>query len=192
MSESSEPSEPSQANDTQILPGVADELAHLSWLLGRWVGVGTGQYPTIEDFRFGQEVVFATDGRPFLTYWSRSWLLDDDGNQVRPLATESGFWRPRPNNGVEITLDHPTGFAEIWYGSVEVTGIENAVITGARAQLRTDAVMRTESAKEYTAGERLYGLVDGKMLWTFDMAAVGQPMQNHLAASLALEVAAGD
>lgn len=195
MSESSEPSESSESsepNDTQIIPGVADELAHLSWLLGRWVGVGTGQYPTIEDFRFGQEVVFATDGRPFLTYWSRSWLLDDDGNQVRPLATESGFWRPRPNNGVEITLDHPTGFAEIWYGSVEVTGIENAVITGARAQLRTDAVMRTESAKEYTAGERLYGLVDGKMLWTFDMAAVGQPMQNHLAASLALEVAAGD
>lgn len=192
MSESSEPSEASEPNDTEIIPGVADELAHLSWLLGRWVGVGTGQYPTIEDFRFGQEVVFATDGRPFLTYWSRSWLLDDDGNQVRPLATESGFWRPRPNNGVEITLDHPTGFAEIWYGSVEVTGIENAVITGARAQLRTDAVMRTESAKEYTAGERLYGLVDGKMLWTFDMAAVGQPMQNHLAASLALEVAAGD
>ncbi len=29
-------------------------------------GVGTGQYPTIEDFRFGQEAVFSTDGRPFL------------------------------------------------------------------------------------------------------------------------------
>jgi hypothetical protein len=106
------------------------------------------------------------------------------------LATESGFWRPRPSNGVEITLDHPTGFAEIWYGSVEVTGIENAVITGARTQVRTDAVMRTESAKEYTAGERLYGLVEGKLLWTFDMAAMGQPMQNHLAASLTPEVAA--
>jgi len=176
--------------ESRILPGLPDELAHLSWLLGRWVGVGTGQYPTIEDFRFGQEVSFSTDGRPFLTYWSRSWLLDDDGNRVRPLATESGFWRPRPGNGVEITLDHPTGFAEIWYGSVEVTGIENAVITGARTQLRTDAVMRTESAKEYTAGERLYGLVEGKLLWTFDMAAQGQPMQNHLAGSLTPEVAA--
>ena len=29
-------------------------------------------------------------------------------------------------------LDHPTGFAEMWFGTVEVTGIENAVITGAR------------------------------------------------------------
>ena len=96
-------------DSSTILPGVPNELAHLSWLIGRWVGVGTGQYPTIEDFRFGQEMSFSTDGRPFLTYWSRSWLLDDDGTKVRPLATESGFWRPRPDNGVEVTMGHPTG-----------------------------------------------------------------------------------
>lgn len=160
------------------------ELAPLQWLIGRWIGVGTGQYPTIEDFRFGQEVSFHTDGRPFLTYWSRSWLLDDEGNRVKPLAIESGFWRPKANNRFEVTMAHPTGFAEIWLGSIEVTGIVDAQITGARAELRTDAVVRTESAKDYSAGNRLYGLVDGKLLWTFDMAAVGQPMQNHLSASL--------
>lgn len=163
---------------------LATELLPLSWLLGKWVGVGTGQYPTIEDFRFGQEVVFTTDGRPFLTYWSRSWLLDDDGNEVRPLATETGFWRPRPENEFEVTLAHPTGFAEVWYGNIEVTGIENVTITGARATMKTDAVLATSSAKEYSQGERLYGLVDGKLLWTFDMAAMGQPLQNHLAATL--------
>ena len=68
-----------------------------------------------------------------------------------------------------------------------MTGLENATITGARATLRTDAVMRTNSAKDYSEGERLYGLVDGKLLWTFDMAAMGEPLQNHLAASLARE-----
>lgn len=156
----------------------------LSWLLGSWVGVGTGQYPTIEDFRFGQEVVFGCDGRPFLSYHSRSWMLDNEGNRVRPLGTESGFWRPRPDNHVEVTLAHPTGYAEIWAGTIEVTGIENAVITGVRATLRTETVARTESAKEYTAGERLYGLVNGRLLWTYDMAAVGQEMTNHLAATL--------
>jgi hypothetical protein len=87
-------------------------------------------------------------------------------------------------------LDHPTGFAELWYGAVEVTGLENATITGARATLRTGDVIRSRSAKEYTEGERLYGLVDGKLLWTFDMAAMGQPLQNHLAASLVREDAA--
>lgn len=167
-----------------------DELAHLSWLIGAWVGVGTGHYPTIEDFRFGQEVAFATDGRPFLSYISRSWLLDDDGERVRPLATETGFWRPRPDNGVEITMAHPTGYAETWLGRVEVTGLVNAEITGAKLELRTEGVLSTPSAKEYLEGQRLYGLVNGKLLWTFDMAAVGQDLSNHLAASLSrVEVA---
>lgn len=165
---------------------VPEALRPLSWLIGRWVGVGTGQYPTIEDFRFGQEVSFSTDGRPFLSYASRSWLLDDDGNRVRPLATETGFWRPRPHNQIEATLAHPTGYAEVWYGHLEVTGIENAVITGARAELRTDVVARTDSAKVYEQGHRLYGLVEGRLLWTFDMAAVGEPLTNHLAATLTL------
>lgn len=168
-----------------------EALLPLSWLIGRWIGVGTGQYPTIDDFRFGQEIAFSTDGRPFLSYWSRSWLLDDAGARVRPLATETGFWRPRPGNQIEVLLSHPSGYAEVWYGHQEVTGLENAVITGARADLRTDVVARTASAKDYTEGHRLYGLVDGHLLWTFDMTAMGQPMGNHLAARLA-PASAGD
>ena len=35
------------------------EVMPISWLIGSWVGVGLGTYPTIEDFRFGQEVVFS-------------------------------------------------------------------------------------------------------------------------------------
>lgn len=169
----------------QVPPSaLPEELLPISWMLGVWVGVGTGQYPSIGDFRFGQEVSFATDGRPFLTYWSRSWMLDDEGNRVRPLATESGFWRPRPDNHIELQLSHPTGYSEIWYGSVEITGLENATITGARAELKTDMIGRTESAKDYTEGHRLYGLVEGRLLWTFDMKAMGHPMTNHLAATL--------
>ena len=67
---------------------------------------------------------------------------------------------------------------------MEITGLENARITGARAELRTDMVGRTESAKDYSGGHRLYGLVEDRLLWTFDMAAVGHPITNHLAATL--------
>ncbi|MFY9331187.1 MAG: FABP family protein [Candidatus Nanopelagicales bacterium] len=161
-----------------------EEVLPLSWLLGSWVGVGLGQYPTIEDFRFGQEIVVANDGRPFLTYASRSWLLDEDGNKVRPLATETGYFRPRPDNKLEFLLAHPSGYSEVWLGDVEVLALETAVITSARASVRTDVVARTDSAKLYEAGERLYGLVNGELMWTFDMAAMGQPMTNHLSARL--------
>jgi hypothetical protein len=163
---------------------IPDPLVPLSWLIGTWVGVGVVGYPTHEDLQYGQELTFATDGRPFLSYWSRTWLLDEAGERVRPLATEAGFWRPRPDNKVELLLAHPTGYAEVWVGEVTVTGIVDAVITGARVELSTDVVARTESAKEYTGGTRLYGLVEGDLLYRYDMAAVGQPLSAHLSARL--------
>lgn len=166
------------------MPAYPAELAHLSWLLGEWGGIGEGGYPTIEPFRYEQVVQFATDGRPFLEYRSISWIVDEQNNRIRRAATESGYWRPRPDNGVELLLAHPTGFVEAWVGRVEVTALENARITGARMELTTDAVVRTESAKEVNAGHRLYGLVDGKLLATYDMAAVGHPLSNHTAIAL--------
>jgi THAP4-like, heme-binding beta-barrel domain len=159
-------------------PGEAPEphpdLAPLSFLLGRWEGAGVGGYPTIESFRFGQEISFSHNGKPFLIYTSRSWLLDEDGNLVRPLATESGYWRPQPDGQVELVLAHPTGIAEIYLGEV----------TGTKIELATDVVARTSSAKEVTAGHRLYGLVGADLAWAYDMAAMGQPLQPHLSAQL--------
>jgi hypothetical protein len=150
------------------------DVMPVAFLLGHWHGNGHGDYPTIDAFEFGQELAFTHDGRPFLHYLSRTWLIDEDGTPGRPLAVETGFLRPRPDNQVEFLLTHPTGFAEIYYGSIE----------GARLVLTTDAVVRTASAKEYTGGQRLYGLVDGQLLWTFDMAAVGQHLQSHIWARL--------
>jgi hypothetical protein len=150
-------------------------LYPLAFLIGEWAGVGLGQYPTIEDFRFGQEVEFSyTPGKPFLDYSSRSWLIDEEGEKIRPLAREHGYWRPQPDSQLELVLAHPTGIVEIWVGETDKAKIE----------LRTDAVARTGSAKPYSAGHRLYGLVKGDLYWTFDMAAMGQGMQNHLAAQL--------
>ncbi|SKF95793.1 Domain of uncharacterised function (DUF1794) [Mycobacteroides abscessus subsp. abscessus] len=45
--------------------------------------------------------------------------------------------------------------------------------------------MRTSTASvEYTGGQRLYGSVEGDLLWTFDRATTEQPLQSHLWARL--------
>lgn len=149
-------------------------LAPLRFLLGRWEGVGVGGYPTIESFRFGQEVGFSHNGKPFLIYVSRSWLLDEVGAPGRPLAVESGYWRPQPDGGVEVMLAHPTGITELYLGE----------LAGTRIELRTDVVARTATAKEVTAGHRLYGLVGEDLAYAYDMAAMGHPLQAHLSAQL--------
>ncbi len=153
------------------------DVRPLAFLLGHWRGNGHGDYPTIEKFSFAQELAFTHDARPFLHCLSRTWLLDDSGQSVRPLAVETGFFRPQPDGELEVLLSHPTGVAEIYLGVVE----------GAKIELRTDVVARTASAKDYTAGHRLYGLVEGDLLWTFDMAAMGQPLQSHIWARLQRE-----
>ena len=150
------------------------DLAPLRFLLGRWEGVGVGGYETIESFQFGQEIVFSHNGKPYLIYTSRSWALDATGMPSRPLAMESGFWRPQPANKVEVMLAHPTGITEIYLGEVAGTKIE----------MTTDLVARTESAKEVRAGHRLYGMAGADLAWAYDMAAVGKPMQPHLSAQL--------
>jgi hypothetical protein len=156
-------------------------LVPLAWLVGTWAGAGVVGYPTMgEDQRFGQEVTFRHDGRPFLAYSSQTWLLDDDGRQVRPLASETGYWRPvaapagAAGIGLEVLLAHPMGIVEVYVGTAD----------GPRVTLETDAVLRTSTAKEYTAATRLYGLVEGDLLWVLDMAAVGRPLTSHASARL--------
>jgi hypothetical protein len=150
------------------------DLAPLLILLGRWEGAGVGGYPTIESFQFGQELIFRQNGKPFLSYLSRTWRLDDEGTIGPPLATESGYWRPRPDNRLEVMLAHPTGIVEIYLGEISGTKIEMA----------TDVVARTASAKEVAAGRRIYGLAGPDLAWAYDMAAMGQPLQAHVSALL--------
>ena len=158
----------------ELAPDLPGELVPLAWLLGTWEGAGVVGYPTMESLNFGQELVFEHVGKPFLAYRSQTWLLDADGVRVRPLASESGYWRPRPEGELEVMLAHPTGFVEIWVGQ----------LAGPKVELRTDVVARTGSAKEYTAGHRMYGLVEGELFWAFDMAAVGEPIQSHASGRL--------
>ena len=153
-----------------------ERLEPLAFLVGTWRGLGVVGYPTIEDGRYEQEVVFAHDGRPFLEYSSRTWTLDADGNRLRSSAREAGWWRPgREPRDVEVMLAHPSGIVEVYVGEVAFRKVE----------LRSDLVARTETAKEVSALHRLYGIVeDTDLAYAIDLAAVGQPLQPHLSARL--------
>jgi hypothetical protein len=147
-----------------------DALAPLSFLLGRWRGEGTGSYPTIEPFVFTQELNFEFYGKPVLAYSSSTWAGDDG----RPLARETGFWRVTDPVEVEVLLALPTGLVEVLYGRVADQAVD----------LATDLVARTRTAKEVTAERRHYDMVAGELRFRQEMAAVGQPLQPHIEARL--------
>ena len=160
----------------EIPPNIHPSCAPLAWLIGTWAGNGHGEYPTIEDFQFGQEILFQQDGRPFIHFMSRSWIVDAEGNVVREAAQETGFIRPQADRTLEVVMAHNTGFVEVWHGELHPEQ--------PRFEIVSDAVARTATAKEYAGGKRLYGYVNGDLLYAFDMAAMGQELQPHTHAQL--------
>ena len=148
-------------------------------LLGTWRGRGEGGYPSLDsDFAYEQEITFSHDGRPFLHYEARSWLVGSDGAPLRPSARESGWWRLQPGGRVEALITQPTGIAELAVGGAD----------GGTVELLADPVHRTPTAKEVNVYRRRYTLSeDGTLTYVHDMAAVGRPMHRHLEARLRRE-----
>ena len=153
----------------EIPDNLHPDLMPVVWMLGTWQGNGRGDYPGTEPYQFAQQAVFVHDGRPFLHYFSRTWIVDDANKKVAEGPLETGFLRKGVNDGYELVLTHDSGSVEVWYGSTD----------GARLELVTDLVARTETAPQVTAGKRLYGLVDGDLMYAWDMAAGGHEMQSY-------------
>ncbi|MDZ8171922.1 FABP family protein [Microbacterium xanthum] len=189
---------------------IAADLAPLSWLLGVWEGPGFLDY-TAGDTRFSGEfthrVSFSHDGGDHVNYSADAWTTGPAGDRI-PLVSEVGFWRlarpaldtdagpallpPRAAGparraddvealrnaaggfDIQAQIVHSDGVGELYLGQVK----------GPRVDLATDAVVRTAGAREYAAATRMYGLVEGDLLWAWDIAALGTELRSHASARL--------
>jgi hypothetical protein len=73
---------------------MAPELAPLSFLIGIWRGSGAGEFPTVDDFAYEEELHFWHAGKPHLLYTQKTWITPTG----RPSHSEMGFWRPAPGS----------------------------------------------------------------------------------------------
>jgi len=188
------------------------QLTPFAFLLGTWQGTGVISYPHRRDandlpleYEFSQRVVFFNNGENYLTYQSTVTLLGDD--EVI-LPSEMGYWRlavpaeeadhgpgllpgvgthsiqtrddlekHRTTDGfaIEASIIHPSGISEHYLG----------VINGARINLATGVgSSRPVNSKDYAGATRIYGLVEGALLWAWDISALGNPLVSHASARL--------
>ena len=160
--------------DVREGPEVAHELLSVLPLLGEWHGEGQAA-GAAGDHRFGQWVRFAHDGRDFLFYESRTWRLTDDGQVVGPDQRETGFWRPRGGDEVELLVCSPAGLVEIYAGRSR---------TSTSWELDSDVLARTPDHPDTSRAKRLYGIVDGALMYAVDRAAGDQPLKATMSARL--------
>ena len=157
-------------------------LEHVAGLLGTWTGRGHGEYPTIAPFDYVESITFDHVGKPFLGYRQRTRSIGAGGVPAQPMHAESGYWRfPSPGR-VEVALSHPTGIVEIEEGSIELA-LDGALVV----ELATTSVLASSTAKEVVALERTFRIDGDTIEYRVRMAAVGVPMQHHLAARLERE-----
>lgn len=152
----------------ELVPSLAPVVA----LLGTWRGDGAGEYPTIEDFTYTDEVVFTDVGKPFLHYVQRSWSPDGT-----PMHTETGYLRIPVVGTAEMILAQPMGQTELAEGTV-VAEADRLVLE------LTARVSSSATAKQVDATTRRYELTGDRLVTSFAMAAVGVPMTHHLSSEL--------
>jgi len=187
------------------------DIVPLSWLLGVWEGTGVIDY-TVDDVRhtgeFTHRVSFSHDGGDHLNYSATAVLAATDDAPSVALTSEVGFWRlARPSTAadagpallppserapkrtaedvetlrtsegfpIEVSVSHSDGILELYLGT----------INGPRIDIATDAIVRAAGAKLLASSSRMYGLVDGHLLWAWDVAALGAEHASHASARLA-------
>ncbi|MCL2454460.1 MAG: FABP family protein [Micrococcales bacterium] len=167
---------------TFVLPeGLAPEVYPLAWLVGSWQGEGVLGYPGVEESAFTAHVRVTSDGGPYLSWTSRLHLAGDD--DAPAWAAETGWWRVPPSSDdtlpegqhpVELLVADASGHVGVYVGQVGAGRIETV----------SDLVARTETGAQVTAGRRLLGLVSGELMWAFDLAAFGHPLQSYASARM--------
>lgn len=180
-----------------LLSGVMDaavhpDLAKLSFLFGRWEGVGVAGYVEEEKFQFGQEVEFTPRaGLPYVAYSAKAWRMNSDGTTGELITEESGYWRALSeedtaryaaddeNNIVhlEVMIAHNEGYLESYEGNVFAN----------RVEMRSAGIVRTITGLEVQGSHRLYGLFnDGSQTlgYAWDLAARDLGLQSYMSAQL--------
>ena len=106
-----------------------------------------------------------------------------DDHELRIWSTETGYWRvpperpdglPENKTPIEVLLADPAGRVTLYIGA----------IGNGRVDMVSDLIARTATAAEVTASNRLYGLVEGDLMWVWELAAFGNPLQSYASARL--------
>ena len=126
-----------------------------------------------------QELTIVTDGQPFLTHFSRIWEVDDQGNRIKQIATESGQWLPLPDLQTSLNLESD-GVTNSWVGEVKVTGLVDAKITRAHTIMNRSGLPAEQGQIQVTQDIRTYGLdPNGRLGWVHEVETAEVPLTSQ-------------
>eukprot|EP00262_Sarcandra_glabra_P005997 TRINITY_DN17993_c0_g1_i1.p1 TRINITY_DN17993_c0_g1~~TRINITY_DN17993_c0_g1_i1.p1 ORF type:complete len:162 (+),score=33.15 TRINITY_DN17993_c0_g1_i1:115-600(+) len=150
-------------------PPLHPAIAPLAYLLGTWRGEGEGGFPTINAFKYGEQLNFSHSGKPVIAYSQKTWKLASG----EPMHAESGYWRPKADGSIEVVIAQSTGIVEVQKGFYDA---EHKVV-----KLQSELVGNASKVKEIT---RVFEVVNSELSYVVQMATNLNQLQPHLKALL--------
>lgn len=141
----------------------------LSFLIGTWRGQGEGGFPSVEDFRYREQMTFTDAGDGVLVYREEAW---DDGGE--PVHSETGYLRALDDGTIDFALAYPFGVAEVMEGFVEET----------KLTLASRSVGVTNHGEPVIGLTRVIEVGQGALVYETLMETPKQTMARHLRGTL--------
>ena len=135
-------------------------------LAGIWEGEGKGDFPTLEPFRYREELQFTRHAQsPILHFIQQTWRIT--GESEVPSHWETGYLRIEPDGSVVLFDAQESGRTEILGGNLTQTGdgarvldLESVSIVGDDRMVSSSRTLRLDgSTLEYEmsmATDRVY------------------------------------
>lgn len=142
----------------------------LSFLIGTWRGQGESGYPSVEDSRYSEEMVFTDGGDGMLVYQERAWDPDTD----EPIHSETGYLRALDDGTIDFALAYPFGVAEVMEGIAE----------GTKLTLASKSVGVTNHGEPVIGLTRVIEVGQGALVYETLMETPKQTMARHLRGTL--------
>ncbi len=100
---------------------VENKIRYLKLLTGVWEGNGSGQFPTIDAFRYREILRISTNAaEPGIAFEQITWKLFDDGSPEAPLHWESGFFLVRDDGKIDLLNAQNSGRVEVLSGEMSM------------------------------------------------------------------------
>jgi hypothetical protein len=148
---------PDDTVDLRSGPEINPLILSMLPLVGEWHGDGLQVDPDSGETReVGLQIGIAHDGRPFVSYEQRMWLIRYRGGDApHPFQRERGFWRRGfGQDAIEVTLADPEG------GVHTLTGVAG----DARYELASEQRLATPTGRVPLRETRMYAVLRDRLL----------------------------
>lgn len=147
----------------------------LHFLLGTWYGEGSGKFPTIAAFDYGELLIFRWDGFNDLIFYEQQTWLKPNGV---PAHWESGFIKPTGNmlNEFEISNSQDSGRVEVLQGQYRCNGNEHILHFKNKILNNDDRMVSSEREFKFLNNQLSYVV----KMSTKDVRNHQQHLESHL------------